>query len=185
MILDEVMIRNEIRRLDKITGLNAAALPITFMNSRRILGQYRVGQKSFAFSNIYFKDENFPIEEQLDIIRHEYAHFLNHCRFNGKGHDKTWKQCCILVSARPVRLYDLDNCRYWREKHKQEESLSRELGALRTGTLVLHSVWGLGEVKAASGEGTNRVLQIDFEDVGQKRLSAKWVNEHCETEVVL
>ena len=71
-IWDEQSIREELAKLDLKTGLQGALLPINFNNAKCTLAMYssQNGGK-FTFSNYYFQDSNWPIEEALDVIRHE------------------------------------------------------------------------------------------------------------------
>lgn len=111
MIWDEARIRAEIARLDGITGLSGAKLPILFFNARRTLGQFGVHDPNgaelmyFRFSHHWFQRPDWPAEHALDVIRHEYAHYVNWVRHRQSGHNSSWKKCCILVGARPERLH--------------------------------------------------------------------------------
>lgn len=111
MIWDEARIRAEIARLDRITGLSGAKLPILFFNARRTLGQFGIHDPDgaelmyFRFSHHWFQRADWPAEHALDVIRHEYAHYVNWVRHRQKGHNSSWKKYCILVGARPERLH--------------------------------------------------------------------------------
>ena len=86
-VFTEEMIREELRRLDKITGSHGADLPIKFGNSKSRLGYFSYGNEYFGFyfSNYYLMDTNFPVEGKMDLIRHEYAHYLDYTRRNRSG----------------------------------------------------------------------------------------------------
>ena len=78
-IWNEAAIRKEFARLDAKTGLKGATLPISFSNAKCTLGSYSsAGGGAFRFSRHYFDDPLWPIEEALDTIRHEYAHYMDH-----------------------------------------------------------------------------------------------------------
>ena len=78
-IWTETAIRKEFARLDAKTGLKGATLPISFGNAKCTLGSYSsAGGGAFRFSRHYFDDPLWPIEEALDTIRHEYAHYMDH-----------------------------------------------------------------------------------------------------------
>lgn len=46
------------------------------------------------------------LEENKNVILHEIAHALTG---PGHGHDRLWKQKCLLVGARPERCYNSKN----------------------------------------------------------------------------
>ena len=76
----EAMIRKEIQRLDEMTGLHGNDLIVDFGNAKRRLGCFitREGKShKFRFSRKYFEDENFSRHEAYDVIRYEYAHYMN------------------------------------------------------------------------------------------------------------
>ena len=74
----EERIRQELQRLDKLTGLNGNALPIKFTYSNYMVGSFHVYDKNqwFEFSRAYFEDPGTPEQANLDTIRHEYAHYM-------------------------------------------------------------------------------------------------------------
>lgn len=72
-------IRKELDRLYAKTRQNSAGLTINFSNAKCTLGQYSSTDRgSFRFSNHYYQDPTWPIEEALDTIWHEYAHYMAH-----------------------------------------------------------------------------------------------------------
>ena len=97
IIWNEEEIRKELRRMDQLTGLSGATLPIRFNEAWATLGSYRlIGRKAggFCFSNRYLQDPDFTPEEALDTIRHEYAHYMDYELYGNTGHGRTWKACC-------------------------------------------------------------------------------------------
>ena len=105
-IFDEEMIRAELRRLDMKTGLHAADLPIKFGKARCTLGRFSYPSEDrmeFYFSNYYFQDPMHPIEEKLDTIRHEYAHYMDYMINGSSSHGPSWKNCCRIVGAIPTK----------------------------------------------------------------------------------
>ena len=104
MIWNEEMIRAELKRLDRKTGLNGAKLPIKFTHSKHTLGCFYPEKDNmrFDFSLYYLSDDSFPEEEALDLIRHEYAHFANFCLYHGTGHDRMWRKCCSDAGSRGI-----------------------------------------------------------------------------------
>lgn len=182
VIWDEAAIRAELARLDGITGLQGASLPIRFTNARCTLGSFsRENGGSFSFSNFYYQDPDWPRECALDTIRHEYAHYLDHTKYGGGGHGKTWKRCCIQVGANPIRLYDPDEAAYFRRKHTKEASDSAALDDLRPGTVILHPTFGVGTITEIAGAGLNRSATVSFEEEEtERRLLLTWIRKNCE-----
>lgn len=93
-----------------MAGLHGIDLIIDFGNAKNTLGCFvRVGGKphKFRFSKVYFEDDTFSIHEAYDVIRHEYAHYMNHeihgDMVDGK-HSEKWKECCRRVGARPISI---------------------------------------------------------------------------------
>lgn len=81
----------------------ARKLGYTFdwMNSKRTLGQCNYGKKLIRLSEHYV----FHNDETLvkDTILHELAHAFNYHIYNGRGHGRSWKFCCVQIGCRPIR----------------------------------------------------------------------------------
>lgn len=180
---DEAAIRKEIRRLDKKTGLNGAALPIIFTNAWTQLGSFwrddMGNAKEFRFSKRYFHDPNFTVKEALDVIRHEYAHYMNLEIYGNRGHGGTWKLCCKKVGANPFRLYTDEWKNAQRRRHAEEVAVSEMCDIITEEMEILHPEYGAGVVKQIEGEGARRTLRVDFPEAGSKKLSAGWVFANC------
>lgn len=179
---NEAEIREEMRKLDEKTGLSGAALPIRFTKSIHTLGQFSSADGgSFCFSNYYFQNRDWPYECALNTIRHEYAHYLDHMKYGGHGHGKTWKWCCIEVGANPIRLYHPEEAVYFGKKHEKEKSVSSALDALSAGSVIRHPVFGVGSINMISGEGLNRSAVVSFESGAEsKKILLTWIHKHCE-----
>lgn len=107
----EERIRREFQRLDEITGLQAHELPIFFEDPvDGCMAAYMAqGDKpyGFCFAKAYFEEENVLYEANAyDIIRHEYAHYMDHmltegdfCSDDYEGHGMMWKACCSMIDA--------------------------------------------------------------------------------------
>jgi hypothetical protein len=176
----EAAIREELARLDAMTGLHGAALPISFGRGRCVLGQYSTaGGGAFRFSAVYFLDPEWPEEEALDVIRHEYAHHMDHVLYGGMGHGATWKQCCRTVGAIPLRCSSAQQEKYHRQKRAREAELAGRLDGYRPGDRIRHPVYGEGVIAEVTGEGLNRCVLVDFPDAGRRRLGLGWVDKNC------
>ncbi|MBQ4045894.1 MAG: SprT-like domain-containing protein [Lachnospiraceae bacterium] len=98
-IWNEESIRQELRRLDHITGLHGAELPITFGKARSQLGSFHIDPKKrkpkkFHFSLFYFANPEWSRESALETIQHEYAHYMDYILYGQSGHGTTWRMCC-------------------------------------------------------------------------------------------
>ena len=180
---DETAIRKEMARLDEKTGLKGSELPISFGNAKSILGSYYPGNGgSFRFSNYYFQDPEWPDEEALDVIRHEYAHYMDH-HLNGiTGHGASWKECCIAVGANPQRCYNEERALYHQRKQQEKDRLSSKLDTYRPGDQIMHPRYGKGTIVEITGESVRKTVVIKFtegKDTGMRKLALPWVEENC------
>lgn len=68
MTWNEEMIRKELERLDRKTGLNGAKLPIKFTHAKHTLGCFYADKDNmrFDFSLYYLADDSFPQEEAME-----------------------------------------------------------------------------------------------------------------------
>ncbi len=183
-IWTEERIREEMRRLDKKTGLHGADLPIEFFRGRSLLGQYCLTEdKGFRFSVTYLDDPNWSEQSALDLIRHEYAHYMDHV-LNGTVrppfHGTKWKACCSSIGGRPIRCYDAEVEMGYKKRSVTAASTAIRYGAYEVGKSIVHPTFGRGMIVAANGEGPARILDVKFEGVGVKRLGTAWVDKNCE-----
>ena len=114
-------IRGVLRTLDAKTGMDSASLCINLCkslgNDGLILGYYHPSDnnrnRQFSFSLQYFNNERFPDLAAVDVIRHEFCHFivdaLNlHTVFNDKdNHGIAWKTVCGLLNTDQRGTYRL------------------------------------------------------------------------------
>ncbi len=112
-------IRKVMVELDKKTGMNGADLDICVCESFRspkALGTYTPKQKnvskgSFTFSPLYFNDPLFSDEAAVDVIRHEYCHFLvdalnlKEVYDDTEAHGIAWKTVCGLMNTDSIGYY--------------------------------------------------------------------------------
>ena len=177
---NEKSIREELARLDVKTGLKGAKLPISFSNSKKTLGEYSgVGDGAFRFSNHYFQDPDWPEEAARDVIRHEYAHYMDHKLYGGGGHGRSWKKCCIEVGALPIRCYDEKRAMYYRQKHQKEAELSLHYDTFHEGNVIEHPFYGKGTITSITGQDLSRRVVVEFDSVGEKLLGIAWVDKYC------
>jgi hypothetical protein len=179
-IWNEAAIRREFARLDAKTGLKGAKLPITFGNAKGTLGSYTSANGgAFRFSRHYFNDASWPVEEALDTIRHEYAHYMDHMVYGNMGHGASWKKCCLEVGALPIRCYSRERAKYYQDKHEKEQQKSSVLDQYTTGCFIVHPKFGTGKIVEIVGTDHTRYAVVTFKNMENKKLSLTWVDENC------
>lgn len=182
-VWNEDMVREELKRIDKKHDTNLAALPIRWIKSKSVLGRCCIGSDKnvgwFEFSVYYFHDTNFPDEEKADTVRHEAAHALDWLYYGNMGHRATWKKCCGMVGAYPNARVNVERVKYFRARHEQHEAESEMCDTFACGTEILHPKYGKGVITSIDGENEKRTLNIEFADIGAKKLSAVWVFVNC------
>lgn len=105
-------VREVILGLDVRTGMNGASISIHVSKSLgdgSTLGIYHPSKnncwRSFSFSLKYFNDSNFNDLAAIDVIRHEYCHYLVDALglkelFNDENdHGIAWKTACGLLNT--------------------------------------------------------------------------------------
>lgn len=186
----EERIRAELKRLDGITGLCGATLPIRLLRRARRLGAYYLSADEtpmyFSFTQSYFEDPDFPESEALDTIRHEYAHYMKHALYPGQQeshHGPLWHLCCLQVGAAPNRYY---NSQYSKHLQKREAEKARDnqdvydfMETLAAGQAIDHPTFGEGTIAEVARTKDNARVTIDFADGARRMFSAKWVMENC------
>lgn len=179
-IWNEERVRAEFARLDRLTGLSGASLPISFGNACSTLGCYYGGKnKRFRFSNHWLDNPDWPEEAALDLIRHEYAHYMDEMLGGDGGHGTSWKACCMRIGAAPVRLYQEEITRCFVRQHEAEAQLAEKLCRYTAGTAIKHRVFGRGVIKNVEGSGSTAIALVDFARAGEKRLALSWIDENC------
>lgn len=179
-VWDEQSIREELAKLDLKTGLQGALLPINFNNEKCTLAMYssQNGGK-FTFSNYYFQNSNWPIEEVLDVIRHEHAHYYTYCVYGYLSHGSLWKQSCLKVGTHPIRCYREENAEYYRKKHAEEKRLSDRYDLFDVGTTIEHPKFGIGTIENIEGTGVMRVATVSFANTEAKKFLLSWIDDNC------
>jgi hypothetical protein len=176
----ETTIRTEMKKLDKLTGLNGAELPIRFNNAKCTLGLYcSEDGGSFKFSDYYFQDPEWPTESALNVIRYEYAHHMDHVLYGHGGHGPTWKLCCGIVGASPIRCYSENLAEFYRQKHLKDNKLSEHYDTYQVGEVIAHPKFEAGVIVDILGESINRSVAVDFKECSVKKLGTSWVDDNC------
>lgn len=180
---NETSIRSEIAKLDKITGLKGAELPIYFSNARHTIGTFSSrGNGVFTFSNHWFGNPDWSEASAKDVIRHEYAHYMDYMIYGKLGHSPTWKKCCLVVGAMPTRLYCNDLESFYQAKAKDEEEIIAKYDAYSIGDIIHHPRYGKGKIISISGEKLSRVVTVRFSQ-SEKNLGLEWVEKNCKKDI--
>ena len=178
-VWNEEKIREELKKLDLKTGLSGAELPIRFGKAKSYLGlYYQSNGKGFYFSTYYFENPEFQEESAIDVIRHEYAHYMNHVLYDGHGHNKTWKMCCEVVGATPIRCYSEERNKYHEIKRQKENENLKRLSRYKIGQHITHPHFGMGVIEKIEKRGNSHLADVNF-SIGLKILSLKWIDENC------
>ena len=182
LIFDEEMIRTELRRLDIKTGLHAADLPIKFGKAKGTVGRFSYASDDklgFYFSNYYFQNPNHPVEEKLDTIRHEYAHYMDYMLNGSSSHGPSWKQCCYVVGAFPTRCFSQERSNAFSVKHEKERMQNEKYNKYVVGMNIIHPLFGSGRIVDVVGVGLNRIAHISFAGAEVKKIAISWIESHC------
>ena len=179
----EDRIREEIRRLDGITGLNGAAFPIRFTDAKNRLASWnskKKGDRFFEFSTYYYDDPFWPRAAAIDTIRHEYAHYMDE-ELNppGKMHGKGWKECCARIGAEPKASYSYDCAWAVEQRANWQKHLSAELDRYKTGDRFRHPRFGPGTIVEIHGEGIERFTFVKYDSGAYKPLSLFLIYRDC------
>lgn len=175
-------IRREIRRLDQQTGLKGADITVRLYEEPEPLGCFTFidpVRMTFGFSSTRFEDPRFTQAEALDVIRHEYAHFMEYRLFGeSTDHGPNWKACCKQIGARPSTYYTED----WKSLARQRDRMAQErnrVDGFSPGKHIVHPAYGEGTV-----EGIQRMSAMTFVSVrfGQmvKTLDVNWARQNCQ-----
>lgn len=174
-------IRAEISRLDGITGLKGAAVTIRLYPEPEPLGCFTFidpVRMTFGFSFTRFEDPKFTTAEALDVIRHEYAHFMEYKLFGeSTDHGPNWKECCRKVGARPQNLYTREWAELARSRERAHLERTRTDG-FTPGRKIIHPVFGEGVVEHIRREPAMTMVTIRFSE-GSKTLDVNWARQHC------
>jgi len=187
----EERIRAEIARLDAQTGLNGRALPILFSRAQKTLGEFAHNGRQpvrFRFSRLRFEAPDFPDESARDVIRHEYAHYMDFMRNGSTSHGPKWKACCREIGAPPERLFNPERCEQFRKKQaaeqaqRQAQARHQEYAGFTAeyspGDIIVHPRYGAGVIELITNEGASSKVLIAFLS-GPRVLNLSWVARNC------
>lgn len=178
----EHRIRVEFRRLDGITGLSGAELPIEFDRKGRTVGCFhRFGDVMyFSFSRRYLDDPDIAEIRILDVIRHEYAHYMNAVRSGeaiDDGHGPHWQACCAEVDALPLPEMPDSLEKFLRLKHP-DAPVPPVDDRWRVGDTLTHPSFGAGEITAVTGFGDACTVEVSYDPNIKRKFSGAWLRTH-------
>lgn len=104
---------------------------------------------------------------------------MDHMIYGNVGHGVTWKQCCGIVGASPIRCYNENLAEYYRQKHLNESIISEHYDTYTIGDRIEHPRYGVGIIEKISGEGVCRCVFIRFHKNDCKMLELGWVDRNC------
>lgn len=181
MIWTEEAIRDELRRLDAVTGLNGAALPIEFTNARRVLGSFchsDIEPLCFRFSRPWMTGDDLAHAQAIDVIRHEYAHYMDYMDRGTSSHGRQWKDCCRRIGAEPAAHFNHLLNYYYLLREQEAREREAVIARYAPGADIMHPSYGAGTIVSCSGDGASRRITVRFGD-GQRMLSVAWVVDNC------
>lgn len=173
------MIRAEIKRLDRITGLHGADVPCVLNPNMNCLGRFwlpkqglREKDMKFEFSQTHFADMsgNGIETSKLDTVRHEYAHYyaLVALGYRG-GHGTPWKRACGIVNCHPTSYNDRDAMRQIEQRNAPYRS------SFSIGDPIEHPSYGSGCIERITAYQHTAVLSVRFEDGCMRQIDEVWL----------
>lgn len=174
-------IRQEIGRLDQRTGLNGSDITVCLYDEREPLGCFTFidpVRMTFGFSSTRFEDPKFTEAEALDVIRHEYAHYMEY-RLYGEStdHGPNWKACCRKIGARPQNFYTQE----WKDLARTRDKAAQErnrLDGFSVGKKISHPSFGEGVVEGVQRTASMTLITVAFPGC-TKVLDVNWARQNC------
>ena len=108
--MDTSIIREEMNRLDKISGLDTSEVPIRISSRMtRTWGKccWQRKRQKYYIKELVFAErlmEHGAVEHIINVIRHEYAHlYVTKVHNKNHGHDAIWKQAALWLGCNAKR----------------------------------------------------------------------------------
>ena len=145
-------IREEYKRLDRLTGVDTSGVAIRISNRMtRKLGEFKTSgsllkiKREIAISSRCLEDEDLFLE----VIRHEYAHAVVSIKhpLERHVHDEVWKKVCRQIGCRPKATIKLDEKYSPKSRPYKYEVVCRKCGAsgkYKTRSMVVQYALGKG-----------------------------------------
>lgn len=135
-------IREVLDRLDTVSGLSTKQIPVVIKNTQKlgcfvskIVADKIAVPVEFQFNENILRGK-YPEETTIEIIKHEYAHFMSFMLypkelFSAKrmpAHGKEFKKCCeVIKCSLTSACAKLEATEEWKAKYENEESRKQEL----------------------------------------------------------
>ena len=178
-------IRQEIRQLDHRTGLNGQRLRIDFSNDEKTIGSFTSTQSKiplyFTFSTRYFEDPSFTDAEVIDVIRHEFAHYMKcvrHPDAEEDSHGPLWQQCCREIGAIPQARHSCTS-QYQAERIQQRMLLSDADEILQTGLTIRHPLYGDCIISHISRYREMPRISLTLPNGKVRKCTLQWLIDNC------
>ena len=91
------------------------------------------------------------------------------------GHNSTWKICCNIVGASPLRHYLPWHNEYLNNKNKEDERLNEALNTYNLQDVIVHPKYGKGTITDINDDALNRRAVVKFLD-GEKTLNQRKIS---------
>ena len=186
IVWNETVIRKEIKKLDNKTGLAGASLPIELGQAKKRIGCFvsnSNGPINFYFSMFYLNNPEVDLDDKIDLIRHEYAHYMDYARngfnFGRNGHGHNWEVCCLEIGARPAKFAGSNEDNHYKKLYAEQARKITAGNSFNVNDKLKHPKHGVGCIVKIYGEESNRKAVVNFESVGEKTLSLVWVYYNC------
>lgn len=174
------MIRTEIERLDKMTGLRGADIPCVFNSRMPYLGRFCMGAPGaqeadmrFEFNPSFFRDTSGRVGAEVskaDTVAHEYAHYYSLMKYNYRGgHGRPWKRACSIIGCHPSSYEDKQ---VMQELEKRSAPYTSKF---KVGASIKHPVFGSGKILKISTYHDTAVLLVSFDNDACRKIDELWL----------
>lgn len=180
-IWDKKRIREELEKLDMITGLHGAELPIEFTKAKGYAIKFvpEEGNMRFRFSDATLQDSQYTEKAIIMAIRAIYAKYMVIMQCDKWSHNY-WKKCCEIIETLPChRIYKPINEYYYQNKNASAAFFS-------IGAVVSHPQYSNGIIEDVEEvfddyyeKPIDLFFNIYFENGGNKKLRMSEVMENC------
>lgn len=108
-------IKKEYKKLDKYLGIDTSHIKILFTNDQKSENAAfcevdKITSEVLSITFNLFLFGNLKKADQIDVMRHEYAHAAAYIKYGYKGnHGEKWQRMCRKIGCRPLeRIYSIN-----------------------------------------------------------------------------
>lgn len=178
-------IRQEIRQLDHRTGLNGTRLAIDFSEDEKTIGSFTHTAGNiplhFTFSTRFFERPSFSDAEVIDVIRHEFAHYMKcvrHPDVEEDSHGPLWQQCCREIGAVPQARHSYST-QYRAERLQQHMLLSDADEIVQPGLTINHPRYGECTISHISHCRDMPRVSLTLPNGRVRKCTMQWLIDNC------